>query len=382
MFNFIIKLNNIPLLIKAISRLIYLKNKPVSYPRRILITQLAKLGDMVCTTPMFMAVKNKYPNCEVWIMGNALNKELIDGNKNVDGYIVYSKNINDTIQQVRDKGFDFACVTGPNFEALAALIISGIKTIAVPRIRNGFSPYETRLYKILSKFVITKPHHMGSYAPREYLRLLEPIGVVTDDTAKHLAFSEVGARRAGEILKPFTGRFIVGIAPGAGNKIKEWSTERFAEVANYLAEKHDAAIVIIGGQNDTALTEKMKSGIKKDIPVLDTTGTLSVDELKALISKLNLFISVDTGPIYIAEAFGVPTIDIVGPMDENEQPPISPIHRVVVPQNRTKSQLHIMNARIYNVKEARRQVESITIQMVTNAIDVIIERLNGGGKYD
>ena len=36
---------------------------------------------------------------------------------------------------------------------------------------------------------------------------------------------------------------------------------------------------------------------------------------------VHLFISVDTGPIYIAEAFNVPTVDIVGPVDENVQPP-------------------------------------------------------------
>ena len=33
------------------------------------------------------------------------------------------------------------------------------------------------------------PHKMRHYAPREYLRLLEPIGIFTEDTTKHLSFS-------------------------------------------------------------------------------------------------------------------------------------------------------------------------------------------------
>ena len=199
---------------------------------------------------------------------------------------------------------------------------------------------------------------------------------MTNDTSKHLALSGVAVHRAEEILKPLAGRFIVGIAPGAGNKIKEWPTERFAEVANYLAEKHAAAIVIVGGRDDVMLSGKMKNLMKIGVAIIDTAGALSIDELKALISKLNLFISVDTGPIYIAEAFGVPTIDIVGPMDENEQPPIGPIHRVVVPQNRTKPQLHIMNAREYDHNEALRQVESITSTMVITEADSLLRELN------
>ena len=88
-----------------------------------------------------------------------------------------------------------------------------------------------------------------------------------------------------------------------------------------------------------------------------------------------MFISADTGPIYIAEAFDVPTVDIVGPMDEREQPPISPIHRIVVPPNRTKPQLHIMNARTYNREEAFRQVASITSAMVITETDALLREL-------
>lgn len=342
---------------------------------RVVVVQNAKLGDMVCTTPIFRAVKEKYPGCEVWVLGNAINKELLEGNKDVDGYIINDQDINKLSQQIRDKNFDFGCVTGPSFDALAALMLAGVRTIAAPRIKNGYSPYETRFYKILSKFVITKPHRMGSYAPREYLRLLEPIGIFTNNTKKHLVFSNEAARRAEKTLKPFAGKFIIGIAPAVGNKIKEWPVERFAEVVNYVGEKYKVAIVIIGGQEDVTQAEKIKNLIKKGVDFIDTTNTLSINELKALISKLSMFIGVDTGPIYIAEAFGVPTVDIVGPMDENEQPPTGPTHRVVLPPGRTKPQLHIMNARIYDHKEARRQVEGTTAKIVIAETDALLREL-------
>ena len=65
----------------------------------------------------------------------------------------------------------------------------------------------------------------------------------------------------------------------------------------------------------------MAEFLNPETQFVNTDGLFSLDELKALIQRLSLFISVDTGPIYIAEAFDVPTIDIIGPMDENEQPP-------------------------------------------------------------
>ena len=170
----------------------------------------------------------------------------------------------------------------------------------------------------------------------------------------------------------------MGVSPSAGNKIKEWPSERFAKVADHLIEKHQANIIIIGGPEDKRRVAKTKNHMKFGMKALEVTN-FSIDELKALISKLGLFISVDTGPIYIAEAFGIPTIDIVGPMDEKEQPPIGVIHKVVVPV-RTKPQLHIMNARAYDAAEALQQTLSITVLAVTEEIDKLMRDLSESKK--
>jgi len=342
---------------------------------KVIIFQGAKLGDMVCTTPIFRAVKAKYPECKIIVIGNSINKHLLEYNADVDGYIVHrDESFFSTIKKIRREGVDFGCITGPGFLNLAILYLAGVPLIAAPEVKDGYSPLETRSYNILRKLVEVQPHHMGQYAPREYLRLLEIIDIYTENTKKHLAFSGLAAHHAEEVLKPFAGKFIVGISPSAGNKIKEWPATRFAEVANYVAEKYGAIIVIIGSKDDRGCAEDMKRRLSKKTVFLDAVGMLSIDELKAVIARLNVFISVDTGPIYIAEAFGVPTIDIVGPMDEKEQPPIGKFHKVVVAPRKT-AQLHIMSARLYDKKEARRQVESITSVMVCGEIDALIQEL-------
>src|SRR3989338_9471272 len=67
-------------------------NKKIKSPKKIAIMQTAKLGDMVCTTPMFRAAKEKYPEVKVFAIGNEINREVLEGNPDVDEYIVWKNN--------------------------------------------------------------------------------------------------------------------------------------------------------------------------------------------------------------------------------------------------------------------------------------------------
>ena len=337
----------------------------------IIIVPTGKLGDVVCATPVLHAIRTHLPNVRITVAGNTkLHRALLSDSGLVDDYIDLKEK--GAISRLKKLRADVALVTGPSFTPVALLYLSGIPLVVAPEVVGGISSSETRPYKILQRFIKTFPYRMGEYAPRERLKCLEPLGIMSDDTKKHLRFSEEADNKVQELLSQYKDKVLVGISPSAGNKIKEWPVDRFSAVADYIASKYNAVVVIIGGPNDTTYSEEIKSSLSKDIQYVDTTGVLSIDELKAAISKLNLFISVDTGPIYIAEAFGVPTIDIVGPMDEKEQPPIGRLHRVVVPK-RKRPELHILNARMYDKKEAMRQTLSISAQDVIVEIDKLME---------
>lgn len=344
--------------------------------KKIIVIQNAKLGDMVCSTPVFRAIKNHIPNAYIVVMGDKINKELLRGNSDVDEYIIFEKKFFKLLKKIRLFGFDFGCVLTPDSYSFALLFLGGVKAITLPEIKNGFSPWETKTYKIMRKSGIPISHFMGSYAPREYLRLLEPIGIFTDNTKKHLAFSAEADKKTAVFLKKegisSEFDFVVGISPSSGNKIKKWSEENFAKVADYLYKKYQAKIIIIGGPNDKEDAERMVSFLNKDTRFINAFGVFNIDELKALISKIGLFISVDTGPIYIAEAFGVPTIDIIGPVDEREQPPVGTKRKIVYLRDRKEAAIHILNARMYDYAEAKRQIDEITTDMVFKEIDDIM----------
>lgn len=342
-------------------------------PKAIAVFQLAQMGDMVCTTPVFRAIKNQYPNARLYVIGQPIFRELLRYNADVDEYIPHTE-FHVVRQKLISASIDYAISVAPSFTALSLAYLSGAKAIAVPHITNGFSPNATLPYRILSKLVITKPHRMGSYAPREYLRLLEPICIVSEDTTKHLGYS----RKAGNTIERFfqkqgvvLGDLIIGVSPSSGNKIKNWGADRFARVADYIYERYHARIIVLGGPVDEDEVTALLKHLKKSTPVINTLKLFSIDETKALIAKMHILIAVDTGPIYIAEAFRVATIDIVGPVDEHEQPPVGPRNLLVVPE-RTRAEIHIMDARSYDEKEARRQVDSIPYEKVCDAVDRLL----------
>jgi len=377
-------LNKMPLKIKylliffiCVARFIIFgkANKKIKSPKKIAIMQTAKLGDMVCTTPMFRAVKEKYPEVKVFAIGNEINREILEHNPDVDGYLVYKNNFWELLKNIKKEKIDFACDTNPSFLGLATLYLAGVPLIASPVIKNGFSPVETRLYKMLRKFVVAVSHHMGNYAPGEYLRLLEPVGIFSDNTKKYLYFT----KQADEAIKKFfisneidiSKDFVVGISPSVGNKIRKWGGKNFAEVADYIYNKYKVKIIIIGAKSDKDEVEEMVNNIDKNTKIINTYNLFCVDELKAVISKLNLFISVESGPVFIAEVFNVPIVNLVGPVDDNNQSPKGKKF-LIVKINRSAPAIHVMNAIVYDYKEARRQIEEITVEMVVEKIDEIM----------
>lgn len=341
-------------------------------PRKVLVFASGKLGDIVCTTPVFIALKNS--GAEVFAAANSpVTRPLLSDTVFVDGFVDTESFLKGMLL-IRRQKFNACVITGTTFRSVALAFLSGIPCIAAPRVEGGHCPqYETKAYQIIKRFVIATPYMMGVYAPRERLNILLPLGVKAQDTTKRLGFSNPAKEKIDTFLKNQNANgLLLGIVPSAGNKIKEWPVERFAEVANSLGEKYNATILIVGGKGDKKLAEEMKQGIKEGIRVRDTTELFNIDELKAFISRLNMLIAVDTGPIYIAEAFNVPTVDIVGPIDEHEQPPIGERHKVVVPPRRLKPELYVLNARVYNKEEARRQAESISaIQVIEAANDCL-----------
>ncbi len=112
---------------------------------------------------------------------------------------------------------------------------------------------------------------------------------------------------------------VVGIHAGWGSRkhhptatrLRSWPADRFAQIIRWLVEKIGVRVVLTGSAADRPLTEFVAQSA--GVSVLNLAGQLSLIEPAALIRRMGLYITVDSGPAHVAAALGTPLIALWGP---------------------------------------------------------------------
>jgi len=111
------------------------------------------------------------------------------------------------------------------------------------------------------------------------------------------------------------------ITPGAGWGAKRWPPERYAAVAEGLAQR-GLHVVVNAGPGEEPLATTIASG-----SAVALTATLP--QLIALTRRIALCIGGDTGPLHLASALGRPVVGIYGPTDPSRNGPYGTRARVL-----------------------------------------------------
>ncbi|HIC40121.1 MAG TPA: hypothetical protein EYO74_01780, partial [Piscirickettsiaceae bacterium] len=59
--------------------------------QKILVIRRDNIGDLLCVTPSIRALKNTYPDCNVTLLVNSYNRDVIANNPDIDKIEVYTK---------------------------------------------------------------------------------------------------------------------------------------------------------------------------------------------------------------------------------------------------------------------------------------------------
>lgn len=121
----------------------------------------------------------------------------------------------------------------------------------------------------------------------------------------------------------------IGIQPGAGRAIKEWHPARFAEVGADLARTRGAKIVMVGSSHDRPALDAMRAAWPSNVPLVQLPLDIDLVVLAAVLERLRLFITGDTGPMHLAAAVGTPVLAVFGPSLPSRYAPLSPKSRIV-----------------------------------------------------
>jgi ADP-heptose:LPS heptosyltransferase len=142
-----------------------------------------------------------------------------------------------------------------------------------------------------------------------------------------LAIPDAAMRAAQARLRVGKGP-LVGIHASGGRAIKQWDPERFATVAARLADDRHAVIVLTGGPTDRDLIDHVKELVAPR-RVIDASGDIDLLELAALLQRMDLFITGDTGPMHLAAAMGTPVVAVFGPSAPERYAPTGAHDRIV-----------------------------------------------------
>ncbi len=306
-------------------------------PQRILLLRLERIGDLLMVLDAISTVRTMAPTAEIDLVVGSWNLPLarmIPGISSVEtldvpwmareGRGLSWRSLIARARAWRDKRYDLALNFEPDIRSNLLLALSG-----APR-RAGFISGGGGA--VLTDALTPDPR--AHIAENANALVAHVFGTRTDaKRTDPLNIPDEARRRAAELVgTPRHGAPLVGIQPAAGRRIKEWEPARFAEVGSELARTRGASVVLMGSAGDRAVLDAVRAAWPPDVPVAELpVEALETDlvVLAAVLERLTLFITGDTGPMHLAAAMGTPVLAIFGPSLPTRYAPLSPQSRIV-----------------------------------------------------
>lgn len=335
--------------------------------KRILIVRMDRIGDVLLSTPVIKAVREAFPASYIAFMVRPYAHDIVAGNPFLDEVITYDKKVGligtvKFIRFLRHRRFDLALILHPTSRTHLLAYLARIPH------RIGF---DRKMGFMLTRKI---PHtkQFGLKHEIDYtLDVVRHIGIEAGSRVLHMPITAKSEKWVDEIFARYnlakTDKMIM-INPGASCRSKRWPLERFAQVADELAKKHKAKIVLVAGAADKDAAIKVSALMTG--PSINLAGATTVADIASLLRHARLFISNDSGPVHIACAVGTPVIAIFGRSDRG----LSPVRWG--PSNPGDVVLHkdvgCVACLAHNCKLGFRCLEAIAVDDVMAAADSIL----------
>ncbi|MYH30047.1 MAG: glycosyltransferase family 9 protein [Acidobacteria bacterium] len=304
---------------------------PKAPPRRVLLLRLERIGDLLMTLDAIRAVRERAPAAEIRLAVGSWNAELarllpaVDRVETIDAPWLSQEGTRSSPREVaarilgwRRDELDLAVNFEPDVRSNALLAASGARR-RIGYDTGGGGGFLTGALRY------DRAMHTATNALRLVDRAL-PAGGGTLGSAGGLALGipEGAETRAARLLESHDSRRpLVGINPGAGRAIKEWPAPCFAAAAAALAEQDAATIVLLGSASETATAAAVRDALPPHVRLVDLAGDAPLVDLAAVLRRLSVLLTADTGPMHLAAAVGTPVVGIFGPSDPVRYAPLS-----------------------------------------------------------
>ena len=280
---------------------------------RILLVQLADIGDLVLTTPAIAALREANPHSQIDLLASEHALPLAP-----DGLV-------DRLIPFRRAGGSASreFFSLPNLRMILALRAQKYQAVVFFHhftIRAGVFKFWLLAKSSGARRIIgLKNHNIGfltdavddeGFGARRqaqyWLDLVALLGASGCPRPAQVKRETMAARTL-----PATGRPTVVVHTGSGgySKARRWSAEGFAAVAGDLQHERGAEIVLVGQPEDDG--DRVECLLDKKPTNL--IGATTVPQLADVIANADLFIGADSGVMHIAAAVGTPVLSLFGP---------------------------------------------------------------------
>ena len=277
---------------------------------KILVVQLWGIGETILTLPSIEGLRKKFPKASIDILATSRNKDVFFGTKNIENVFTLRLNPFSALWFILKNIKKYDLVV----DMEEYLNISAIISFFVGKSIVGYSHNSrSKLYDYKVKY------NDQQHAAETFMDLARAIEAAHSiSKLPMLNFSKSDKNAVDRLLKEwFIKRkdFLICVAPGAAEsaKARMWPAERYAELCDEITARHNAKIIFAGVLSESELVGSIQKMMENNSKTINAAGKISLNQLFYLVSKCNLFIGNDAGPMHIAAAQGVKTIGLFGP---------------------------------------------------------------------
>lgn len=290
-------------------------------PHRLLAVLPGWVGDTVLATPALAAIRRRWPDAYVTILGKPHLLDLLaDGGFHDDAisWLYGAKkrgriNLRKLASHVRAQSFDTAVLFPNSFRSALLGFLARI-----PR-RVGYAR-DGRSMLLTDRLPPVKER--GEFVPismvDSYNKLAQRLGCDEIDRQLRLGTHPRDEAYVDALLEKLgvaERRPLVIMHTGASfGSAKCWLPERFAETADRLIDEHGATVALSCGPNEVESVPHIANMMKRR-PIVLNDPPLTIGQLKAMIRRSDLLVTNDTGPRHFPVAFGLPVVTIFGSTD-------------------------------------------------------------------
>lgn len=299
-------------------------------PLRILVIKLADIGDVLTATPALAALRRRYPAATLELLTTpaaaaVVPADLVDHVLTAPRALVRRGGdvlpLARLLRALRAARYDTVLVLhhltlgvgAAKYRLLAA--VTGAAVVA--GLDNGKGGWLTHRVADLG---FGAQHEVRYWL--QVAALLDAHADGPEQWAMQAAVAAEDSAAAARLLPPTDGPRVL-IHPGSGGyaPARRWEPAKWAALADALAARYRAQIVLVGGAGDGA--DEVQRHMAA--PVVNLVGQTTLPQVAALLASCDLFLGADSGVMHLAAAVRAPLVALFGPSNSDAWGPWTPL---------------------------------------------------------